>query len=298
MNSPEIITTALQKELDAVGIAPLKIVAPLCMGTSNQNFHVESGGEQWVLRINNPLTHRLCPRANEVACWRLAEAAGIAPELKFVSVDYNYYLSRYLGAERPWHIEYKNNSETVSLLSQLLDKVAHLPLPKHQVTPRHQWQFYRQEILTRQIQFNLALKQAAAELFALEESIEQILQRLEESQTLRFCHRDLNPHNLLLENNQLICIDFEYACSSDPRLELAALLAHHRLSNSQYSQLKSSQLTGSTQEKDQALRDANFLYWLFTASWALLMCDDGKGAQSWFDDAIEKIRHHQLLITV
>ncbi|BFM10544.1 hypothetical protein R50072_06970 [Simiduia litorea] len=297
MKLPQFKHSQLVQELEAAGITQLKLVAPLGMGTSNQNFLANSHGESWVLRVNNPLTNKLCPRDNEVACWRIAEAAGLAPELKFVSQDFRYYLSRYIDTEKTWQQQHQCHPRAAQLLGQLLGKLSKLALPKHRVTPRSQWCFYQKEIVNRSAKLRPLLQTVAKEILALDSRVEAIINRLEQTQSLRFCHRDLNPHNLLLEKNRLLCIDFEYACSSDPRLELAAMLAHHKLGDSQQDWLIQDQLKGVEQERHQTLQDANFLYWLFTACWALIMCDDGKGAQSWYENAMIKIRRHEALIT-
>jgi len=296
MSLPNFKHSQLAQQLERAGIAQLKLVAPLCMGTSNQNFLATSHGESWVLRVNNPLTHKLCPRDNEVACWRIAEAAGLAPELKFVSPDYRYYLSRYINTDGAWQKQHQKHPRATHLLNQLLDKISTLALPKHRVTPRNQWHFYQQEIVSRRENLGPLLQTVAQEILALNGCVEPIIDRLELTQQLRFCHRDLNPHNLLLDKNRLLCIDFEYACTSDPRLELAAMLAHHDLTEDQKDWLMKNQLQGTGQEKNQALKDANFLYWLFTACWALIMCDDGKGAKSWYENAMTKIRRHESLM--
>ena len=297
MNFSAFNYSTIADQLAPLGINQLNLIAPLCMGTSNQNFLVRSEADTWVLRINNPLTNKLCPRANEVACWRSAEAAGLAPELKFVSDDFQYYLSRYVDTGDTWQKHYRSYANATGLLSELLDNVAKLPMPEHTLTPSTQWRFYEQEITSRLAQLNPVLKIAAADILALGTQALAVLTRLEQNKSMRFCHRDLNPHNLLLEKNRLLCIDFEYACTSDSRLELAALLAHHQLNHKQKNHLIDSQLSGSRQEKIEALNDANLIYWLFTACWALLMCDDGKGAQSWYDDALRKIRQQDHLLT-
>jgi len=54
-----------------------------------------------------------------------------------------------------------------------------------------------------------------------------------------FCHSDLNPYNLLWDANkvELKVIDWEYACYSDPLLDLAGLIVNWQLSLEEQNQL-------------------------------------------------------------
>ncbi|MGL5047595.1 MAG: phosphotransferase [Shewanella sp.] len=90
----------------------------------------------------------------------------------------------------------------------------------------------------------------------------------------QFCHRDLNPHNVLLNNHRLCCIDFEYATASHPLCELAVVLATHALTPHQQSELVKQYLSGHpyvTAQAVTAVPAAIDMYWVFACYWALLM---------------------------
>ncbi|ABZ77016.1 aminoglycoside phosphotransferase [Shewanella halifaxensis HAW-EB4] len=94
---------------------------------------------------------------------------------------------------------------------------------------------------------------------------------------LQFSHRDLNPYNILVVEDKLKCIDFEYACRSHPLCDLAAVLASHSLSSEQRHWLIDSYLATNLNLNDQArdaVTSAVDLYWVFAVCWALQMAFD------------------------
>ena len=285
------LSEQLQAELATAGFTDLHWGEPLCHGTSNQNFRVKAQGEEWVLRINNPSTQSLCPRENEVACWRQASAAGIAPELVFVSTDHEIYLSQYIHQPLPWEQCYRDHADTPALLLTMLRQLSDLPLPTRQVMPATQWEYYRRELQRLLPTLSPSLAKIANQLLDEHPWMQACVERLAAQPMARFCHRDLNPNNLLMHQGRLLCIDFEYACTSDPRLELIALQACHQLSDAQSRLLLQGYLPGNGPQQAQHLADARYAYWLFTACWGLIMCADGKRARRWLNDALHQLEY-------
>lgn len=284
---PEFSDPLLHAELADAGIHRLKPVAPLCMGTSNQNFLATSQGESWVLRVNSRHTTEFCSREREVACWRLAAAAGLAPELRFVSGDYRYYLSRYLHTEPPWPKRYPSDLKTVRMLHELLTSLQYLPKTARVITPAKQWQQYQQLLTQYAPNFDAHQRDAFNALMAQADTIEGAIAGLQDSQELSFCHRDLNPHNLLIHQDRLVCIDFEYSCVSDRRVDLATLLACHKLSDDQARRLLQLQ---SCNANARELVWAKRIYWTYAACWSLLMWHKGVGSPNWIRDALIQLQ--------
>ena len=280
---PEFADPQLHAELARAGIHNLKPVAPLCMGTSNQNFLATAGGDSWVLRVNSRQTEEFCPREREVLAWRLAEAAGLAPELRFVSTDYRYYLSRYVHSPEPWHKHYRENPRAVRQLHELLTGLRHLPTTARVITPESQWQQYQQQVDQQRADYTRGQCAGLEALRLREDKILTAITQLQEDQALTFCHRDLNPHNLLLAGEKLLCVDFEYSCVSDVRVELAALLACHHLTRDQSRRLL--QLQSLTPSNPQ-LAAATRVYWGYAAIWSLIMWHKGIGTGNWLSDAL------------
>ena len=117
------------------------------------------------------------------------------------------------------------------------------------------------------------------QLLSLEKDISLWLEELNAcALDSQYSHRDLNPRNLLYKNNQLFCIDFEYACGSHPLFDLAAVLSTHGLSTRQQEALSHAYLLGHpklTPNAKSALPAAIKIYWVFAACWSLLMAAGG-----------------------
>jgi aminoglycoside phosphotransferase (APT) family kinase protein len=309
----------------------------LTEGLSNANYRLWCPQGDWVLRVNRPQS-LWCNREQELANWRLAEAAGLAPALIWHSGDKLVYLSHFVAQTRPWSsvMSHGNNSlsqavensvnpnfgpslykrvpadnsaalntaldsvfdeaKPVSLLLNLLRPLSELPVPDVALTPRVQWQEYlarltelastmgrahsrvnRQSNLTPPKKTHLSSQwhRAFTQLSSLVTDIERWLVQLETCLVAnQYCHRDLNPTNLLLVGDKLQCIDFEYATASHPLFELASVITSHKLTLRQRDSLIEQYLAFNPNVKAsgfEAMPAAINCYWLCCAAWALLM---------------------------
>lgn len=170
------------------------------------------------------------------------------------------------------------------LLLTLLLQLRDLPKGPYEISITDQWLAYQQQMLTlmqpspthsqfRQIGDDW--HQRATQLFGIQSDIQRWTDALAECllQT-QFCHRDLNPHNLLLKDKRLYCIDFEYATASHPLCELATVLATHALTPSQQHFLVQQYLVKHpylTAEAIFAVPAAIEMHWVLACYWALLM---------------------------
>lgn len=294
----------------------------LSEGLSNANYRLCCPQGDWVLRDNRPQS-LWCNRAQELANWRLAEAAGLAPALIWHSDDKRVYLSDFVAQIRPWSsvMSHENNSlciepplaesgpsdndtalevfdeaTAVSLLLNLLRPLSQLTVPDVALTPRVQWQEYlarlteiacampsshscvnSQSNLTSPKKTHLSSQwhSAFTQLSSLGTEIERWLVQLESCLVAdQYCHRDLNPTNLLLVGDKLQCIDFEYATASHPLFELASVITSHKLTPKQRDSLTVQYLAFNPNvDKSgiEAMPAAINCYWLCCAAWALLM---------------------------
>ncbi len=187
------------------------------------------------------------------------------------------------------------------LLLQLLLQLKTLPSAPDAVSVTAQWQKYQGLLMSfieasafSDAEHYAALRARAEQLMALQVAIKGWCDSLEACLLApQFCHRDLNPHNVLLKDNRLYCIDFEYATSSHPLCELAVVLATHNLTPLQRQCVVQEYLTshpGLTADAPKAVPAAIELYWVFACYWALLMAmpsqASGHRAEylAWFDE--------------
>ncbi|MFB2801596.1 phosphotransferase [Shewanella seohaensis] len=177
-----------------------------------------------------------------------------------------------------------------SLLLQLLQQLREQATGPYHISITEQWQEYHAQLLD----FAAADKGEAwqsrlAQLLSIQRQIHGWTATLADCLVKpQFCHRDLNPHNLLLKDNQLYCIDFEYTTASHPLCELAVVLATHQLTPGQRHLLVRQYLTGHpglTSDAIKAIPAAIEMYWVFAVYWALLMAahTHGERQQEYFD---------------
>ena len=208
---------------------------------------------------------------------------------------------------------YNNHPNQVpDLLLELLLQLRSSPTGSYHISVTEQWQSYHQQMLAYQA--SSALKNRArlrqrdevidkytndknwnervVKLLGIQMDIKNWSNRLAACLIKpQFCHRDLNPHNLLFKNNRLYCIDFEYASASHPLCELAVVLATHRLTPEQQKLLVNGYLKqhrNVTADAVQAVPAAIDMYWVFACYWALLMAAQKPSTHSvdylaWFD---------------
>jgi thiamine kinase-like enzyme len=191
--------------------------------------------------------------------------------------------------------ETKDGCDVVAALLKVLQDLMRLPLPEKSLTPRVQWQDYHCRLVkvseslagTSQLHRGRgrlcpqSWQQAFAKIVAIKDDIDTWLRQLENCAVAnQFCHRDLNPHNLLYTQDlfshkpKLVCIDFEYATASHPLFELASLVCTHKLTQAQVDTLTDQYIAENSNLNHYALAAmpaAVNCYWLCCAAWALLM---------------------------
>nr|WP_282446714.1 phosphotransferase [Shewanella sp. 1CM18E] len=183
--------------------------------------------------------------------------------------------------------------EEAGLILPLLNGLAKLPEPENKMSVDKQWHVYHHRLQSMfakvtalqarhcnaaQTVLLTAWKLSYAKLVANIEQTEAMLRRLNHCMIRQqFSHRDLNPFNILLVEGALKCIDFEYACSSHPLCDLAAVLASHSLSNEQRQWIIEEYLASNpnlNHHAGSAVSAAIDLYWVFAVCWALQMAFD------------------------
>ncbi|WAL77296.1 phosphotransferase [Shewanella sp. DAU305] len=188
----------------------------------------------------------------------------------------------------------KHPNSAAHLLLELLLQLRELPTGPYAISITEQWQEYHQQMLAYQASLALThdWSERVAKLLNIQINIKHWCDDLAACLIKpQFCHRDLNPHNLLFKNNRLYCIDFEYATASHPLCELAVVLATHALTPAQQNELVTQYLSEHpyvTSHAVAAVPAAIDMYWVFACYWALLMAAQTEASRSanylaWFD---------------
>ncbi|MFB2732707.1 phosphotransferase [Shewanella mangrovisoli] len=204
-------------------------------------------------------------------------------------------------SERLALLEALTPSRAHSLLLQLLQRLREQATGPYHISITEQWQEYHAQLLAFvAADMGEAWQSRLAQLLSIQTKIHGWTATLADCLVEpQFCHRDLNPHNLLLKDNQLYCIDFEYATASHPLSELAVVLATHQLTPAQRYLLVRQYLAGHpglTSDAIKAIPAAIEMYWVFAVYWALLMAAHTQGERqqeyfNWFDHFWPLISH-------
>lgn len=354
--SDELARLRQQLELRQLSV---RAIGPIERGLSNHSFCLTLESQTsavqtcYLLRINAPVTDKICDRVNEVACWRAAETAGLAPKLYWVDSEYRFYLAQWIDetanqhqpslapwrqfgasiaadnlaltqlpsaklaellAHKPHQAAFMNKTEQQLLryLLPLLTGLRALPAPKLVLSLAQQWHIYLERLQAMAANGNYCssglyrktsgvatdgwlTRLSALTNFDINARINALDAVLLSNQ---YCHRDLSANNLLLAGDKLLCIDFEYCCSSHPLFELAGVLATHALSPAAQQQLVRDYLFDHphlTANAIDALPAALDIFWLYSCAWALQMadgaCQDSREYFSWFDGYWQLIQH-------
>ncbi len=185
-------------------------------GRTNQNYFVHAGNRTFFARLGVDLPHHGITRANEVRCCRLAAAADIAPKVVFAVEGVlvtEFIDGRTLVQGEPISDE---------ILVRLAQGLRHL---HESEVPADLAPFDPVERCRRQL---AALPDSAVSPTRRRRVLE-ILQRAPRREARSLIHGDLIPENVIVRDDALFLVDWEYAGLGDPLVDLAMVGVHFGL---------------------------------------------------------------------
>ena len=189
-------------------------IADLPGGLTNSSFLLESGGRRAVFKMDDaPRGKPLNPRTVEAAIQRSATRARLAGEVYYA--DETTLLTEFIEGE-VWTAEHFDDDERLGQLGKRLRALHSLPLTGRCFDAR------------------AAAAQYAAVLpdsDSVRKYVE-LVASLPQPENLCCCHNDLVAENII-STPEIRFLDWEYACDNDPLFDLATIVAHHGLSESQ-----------------------------------------------------------------
>ncbi|MGK0498413.1 MAG: thiamine kinase [Oceanicoccus sp.] len=244
-------------------------VKPLGNGLTNQSYCVQSPHSQWVLRINANHSHSLdINRQSELQAMSLAADEGITPHCHYSDPHQRYLLTEYIDGEH-WSLEKSQSVAGGQQLAQLLQKIHQLPAITAMLDVREKIEKYWQGIDMH--------SDMAMQLHALTDQLEHHIvasQRLfstQDNARLCLCHNDLLTENLIIKNESLYAIDWEYAAMGDPFFDLAVICEGQQLDDSTAKQLLVAYLGRSFNKQDlQRLAHQRVIYSYLALLWYAL----------------------------
>lgn len=249
------------------------VSAAVLSSLSHQNWHIitqEHGS--FFVRVYQAdllnLSHRI-----ELKCQLKAARLGLAPTPLWYQQQPGVLISEYLADAQHFQYQPARAQELAQLLARfhqgklkvpMLDGVAYLQQLKAAIKAEHR--------------LDLAL---------FNQVMAVVKQHASLAQDSVLCHRDLTPENILLANDRLYLIDFEYVCLADASFDLATISFHHQLSTTEEQHwLRCYAKARAITEAEQALlwykvRLAKAIYCGWCWLWYLTQPHYGELAQMW-----------------
>ncbi len=203
-------------------------------GLSNISFRLRLQGHYYFIQLPCQQYNRLRPfKGNYPALDRFLAKSDLKPWLTIHHLDRTEVcISEWIDND-PQSIRFSNTAlaeQLIEFLVRLHQKELLENAP--QASPIN--------ILEHLVYYHAeAIKANPEQSLAIDLLLEEGLFFAKNFQPTCYCHSDLHPYNLLWDanNQQLKVIDWEYACVSDPLLDLAGLLVNWQLSHAQKTQL-------------------------------------------------------------
>lgn len=202
------------------GEAPIE-VERLAGGSVNRTLRVRTTAGEFVVRAGGGSGARLgVDRRREAALQSVAARAGIAPSIVAASPDARILIAEYVPG-RVWTADDLADPAALERLGARLVELQRVVLPAELQTPGFE--------PLRQIERLAAVVSAAqpAETARVAARVADATHSLAAGGGPRratLVHLDLHPANLV-EGEELMLLDWEYAACGDPALDLASLLA-------------------------------------------------------------------------
>lgn len=254
----------------------------LATSSTNDNFYIHTQRGHYLLRHYAPFVEGVC-RQQELRCQHAAAAVGVAPAPLCLNNHQRMLVSEFLTRSRhfDWQLHHGE-------LMQLVEKLVRLHRLTVQ-TPELQPLAYLQQLYdavpvdSRHLldpQIFALLLQTAGDFTDLPTDIV-------------LCHMDLHSGNILLQQQRIWLIDFEYCQRADSSFDLAALSLNLQMNSAEemamlefYLQYRPQATLGLTER----LRLAKRLYSGFCWLWYLTL----PGSRDKAEQALNKLR--QLLL--
>lgn len=198
---------------------PLSCQPKLCRqlpgGQSNQTFLLNAGDTQLVLRLGLAEAERLgVNRQTEQKILLAAAKAGLAPKTLYAEADSGLLVTEYLEGIKPEQ-DLLSSPQWQTTLARTIRSLRELSVDLPPYPYRQQIENYWQQLLSAgHIKLEKQYRKAVSALELLETS----------RAPLSLVHHDLSAENLLLADDRLILLDWEYAGKGYTIMDDVALL--------------------------------------------------------------------------
>jgi thiamine kinase-like enzyme len=182
-----------------------RLLCALDGGRTNRSYLIEGDGARWVLRIGTPEAAALgIDRRREHALFRAAAQAGLAPPLLWADAARGLLISRHLDGERllPAALDVRRRAALLGLLSAVRE------LPPAGAA----------------FDYAACVRSYLAPGEEATPTLVDCLDTLQASAATGVCHHDPGPWNVIFVGGRPWLLDWEFAASGAPVLDLAAVV--------------------------------------------------------------------------
>lgn len=262
------------------------IVRTLGGGLTNHSVLLQANTRQYVLRINAGNSDALdLNRAAEIEILNLAAQSNLAPTLVYADPEQNYLVTEYLEGFA-WKNSQSATSPGLDQLATLLKSIHGLPTSPAVLEAVL-------DVKQKAVNYWASIDETAAwaqPLQGLMANIETIIEAVSATkQPSCLCHNDLVPENLILKDQELLAVDWEYAAIGNPYFDLAVVVEEHKLDHQSTSRLLSLYHDGNdtSPEQRQQLHNHRVLYRYLDCLWYGVQLDRDNASVKQMDTRVE-----------
>lgn len=214
------VREGLRNVLNEAGVAApfaqrLEIV-PLDGGIGRRSYLASAGGRSWVVRLGENDAAGALELAAEAEAASEAAAAGIAPPVVGFDSQRGVLVTEYLAGARPLTSASLQRAESIDRLAGLLKRLHKIRRPFRRYDPEA---FANRYLAALDGAGGAGNGPLAKELLALARDYRV------RYPSMALCHNDLYAFNMLDDGARLWLVDFEYAVTAAPVLDLAGVAA-------------------------------------------------------------------------
>ncbi len=219
-------------------------------GLTNQTWRVNAGDRKGVLKIDDgERVEPLNARSAEASVQDMAAKAGLAANV--ILATEGFYLTEFIEGT-VWARRSLDEAGNLELVAAALKCLHALPLTG------------------RSFDANMARKRYVERITGLDSAVVEncnaIISSMRLPHNLCCCHNDLVAENIVTTPD-LMFLDWEYACDNDPFFDLATIVEHHELNDSQVTELLDAYLGGDGHRWREHLQKQRGLYLALLCLW-------------------------------
>jgi len=194
-------------------------------GASNHNLVLEIDGKRYFIRIGNEQTTALgADTEQEFHSQSMAAELGIAPAPLFYNGQDQILITAFIN-----ETTYAESLQNPSLLKKIMNKIRALHESSIIFNRTHLIQDTIMNYYHKAINAGALIERGKIDLFFKEFPL--LMNTVNKRSISAPCHLDLNKGNILIENEKVWLIDWEYSAMADPLFDLAVLAAEENIND-------------------------------------------------------------------